>query len=83
MSSIEFINQILQQSPPDITEDYVKGLVEGLGPHVTITQVLAIIWKLPEPVEKEKNEWRKRNDEMDDTYMYIDNAKRFKASQKL
>lgn len=59
------------QSPPDITEDYVKGLVEGLGPHATVSQVLAIIWKLPEEPKAEKNEWRKRNDYMDELYEEI------------
>lgn len=73
--STSIIDQVLRQSPPNITEEDVRRICSILGNTATVADILCTIYNLPTPPVTLKNdEWRQRNDFMDDLYADIQNA---------
>lgn len=72
------IAEVLVQSPPGISEDRVRGIIEGMGveraENVSVSDILAILWNLPPkaPTAVDNDEWRARNDYMDSLYEEIE-----------
>lgn len=70
----EKVAQVLSQSPLDVSEDRVRGIIEGMSEEASVTDILAIIWKLKPKVQPKEDQWRMRNDYMDAFYENIENA---------
>lgn len=63
----DIVDQVLMQSPTHITADYIKGLMTAM-PEATVPDLLAVIYDIKKP-EQKRDEWRERNDTMDDIYL--------------
>jgi hypothetical protein len=65
------------QSPPHITEEYVKQLIDDMGGEsATVGDVLAVVWNVQKAAApSQQDEWRARNKLMDEIYEHIGKTK--------
>lgn len=70
------VAEVLAQSPPDVTEEYVRGIIAA-RPDASVTDILSIVWDIkPASINDDKSEWRKLNNFMDELYGQISDKKK-------